>query len=889
MTITDQIGGSFLTIGPFTGVGVATIPGSYTAVFGKAFLVMDYTNIGGAVDPIFTIAPPTGLDFGGVEVGSSAILQATVSNTGSADLIISDVTSSDAEFTFAPNTFPITITPGNDQIFDVTFAPIAEVTYSGLLTFTHNAAGSPFDYSVQGIGTAPGLVNLENTFTASDGSAFIPQANGLDATATNGIDPALGETDLPPFPPAGVFECRFDLLPYAGSALSSYKDYRFAADPSTFVGSIEHTLWFQTSAPGIDITLDYDLHPNATMFITDQIGGTFLSIGPFTGSGTATLPGSYTAVFGKAFMVIDYASGPVPEFDVTPASLDFGDVYFGSSSNLNVTVSNTGGADLIISSAAIAELDYTVTPATATVLPGGSEVFTVTFTPPSVGGPFTGTLVFTHNAAGSPDNVSLTGNGIDPPLVSGLIFEMDTVWYLEEDFYSETMQLVAPPGPNVQALQFRLLVNRAPDDETILTFTGIDKGGDVSDPSWVLDYNIFRGDINANGASDDTVYVLLYNLNQDGGLAGNALYPDLLEVHFRVADLPALQDSIKSSFLIENAEASTFEGFPIDITPLPTNELVVWGMNRVGSWGDVNGDGCLDILDLIMVVDHIVGRDSLDVDEFARADIAPWTPGVGTVPSPDGFVNVQDLALIQNIILTGFFPDGTPVGGCPSGLAKFNGEADAILNLYINNEGITAYLDSKIGIRGAQIEFGNMIDNPENMVINTELGDGFYLKVEEMLRTLMYDRLAEKYVEAGSFEFMADMPFGITNPTDISLDKVVLVDINQRKVMKLEVNLIYSTPTLPYDYILFQNYPNPFNPSTSVRFQVPQTGNVTIRIYDMLGQEIRTLFAGEVTRGTYTANWDGLNDSGIKMSSGSYIYRMIAGDFVQAKKMILLK
>ena len=93
----------------------------------------------------------------------------------------------------------------------------------------------------------------------------------------------------------------------------------------------------------------------------------------------------------------------------------------------------------------------------------------------------------------------------------------------------------------------------------------------------------------------------------------------------------------------------------------------------------------------------------------------------------------------------------------------------------------------------------------------------------------------------------------------------------------------------PSDFALFQNYPNPFNPSTSVRFQVPQTSSVTVIIYNMLGQEVRTLFAGEVVRGTYTASWNGLNDAGIKMSSGSYIYKMVAGDFVQSKKMVLLK
>jgi len=579
-----------------------------------------------------------------------------------------------------------------------------------------------------------------------------------------------------------------------------------------------------------------------------------------------------------------------PTFGVAPGSLNFGTVTIPGSQTLQLTVTNNGLFNTMnITSVAGTLPEYTVVPATAVILPGANQVFDVTFTP-LLAGTYAGDVVFTHDGSTSPDAVPVTGDGYVPAAVNGLVFEKDTVWNLEEDFYTETMQLLdVAPGPTIKALQFRLLVNQNVDDTPILTFQGIEKGSSVADASWILEYNIIRGPILPNGASVDEVLVLLYNINQGPGWAlGAGDHTELFLVNYRVADLPALEDSTKSSFLITNAEASTFEGFPVDITP-SRDELVVNAKNRVGSWGDVNGDGCLDILDLIMVVDHIVGRDSLDADEFARADIAPWTPGAGTVPVPDGFVNVQDLALIQNTILTGFFPDGTPVGGCPSGFAKFNGEADAILNLYINKDGITAYLDSKVGIRGAQIEFGNMIDDPGSMVINTELGDGYYLKVDEMLRTLMYDRLAEKYVEAGTYQFMADMPFSITNPEDISLDKLILVDIDQQKVMKLEVNLIYTTPTLPYEYILFQNYPNPFNPSTSVRFQVPQTGNVTVKIYDMLGQEVRTLFTGEVVRGTYTTNWDGLNDAGTKMSSGSYIYRMIAGEFTQSKKMILLK
>jgi hypothetical protein len=101
--------------------------------------------------------------------------------------------------------------------------------------------------------------------------------------------------------------------------------------------------------------------------------------------------------------------------------------------------------------------------------------------------------------------------------------------------------------------------------------------------------------------------------------------------------------------------------------------------------------------------------------------------------------------------------------------------------------------------------------------------------------------------------------------------------------------IVVEVDLAPNDFALSQNYPNPFNPTTAIQFQVPKTSDIALKIYDMLGQEIKTLFAGQVEPGKYTVNWDGLNDAGAKMSSGSYIYRMIAGEFVQSKEMVLLK
>jgi len=94
---------------------------------------------------------------------------------------------------------------------------------------------------------------------------------------------------------------------------------------------------------------------------------------------------------------------------------------------------------------------------------------------------------------------------------------------------------------------------------------------------------------------------------------------------------------------------------------------------------------------------------------------------------------------------------------------------------------------------------------------------------------------------------------------------------------------------LPLSYSIDQNYPNPFNPTTTINYSLPEANFVTIKIYNMLGQEVKTLLSEEVKAGRHNVNWNGENNYGSKVSSGTYIYRITAGEFVQAKKMILLK
>ncbi|MHB9011268.1 MAG: T9SS type A sorting domain-containing protein [Ignavibacteriaceae bacterium] len=96
--------------------------------------------------------------------------------------------------------------------------------------------------------------------------------------------------------------------------------------------------------------------------------------------------------------------------------------------------------------------------------------------------------------------------------------------------------------------------------------------------------------------------------------------------------------------------------------------------------------------------------------------------------------------------------------------------------------------------------------------------------------------------------------------------------------VKLENN---QTPT---NFTLSQNYPNPFNPSTEIKYSIPQSGLVTLKVYNLLGQEVATLVNQEQRSGNYLVNFDAL-----KLASGVYMYRMQSGNFSLTKKMVLVK
>jgi hypothetical protein len=103
------------------------------------------------------------------------------------------------------------------------------------------------------------------------------------------------------------------------------------------------------------------------------------------------------------------------------------------------------------------------------------------------------------------------------------------------------------------------------------------------------------------------------------------------------------------------------------------------------------------------------------------------------------------------------------------------------------------------------------------------------------------------------------------------------------------ISSVEGTLTVPTSFAVSQNYPNPFNPSTNIDYAVSKPSFVSVKVYNLLGQEVRRLVSEEKGVGVYQATWDGKDNVGTEVPSGMYLYKMVAGSFSETKKMMFMK
>ncbi len=153
-----------------------------------------------------------------------------------------------------------------------------------------------------------------------------------------------------------------------------------------------------------------------------------------------------------------------------------------------------------------------------------------------------------------------------------------------------------------------------------------------------------------------------------------------------------------------------------------------------------------------------------------------------------------------------------------------------------------------------------------------------------------------RFLVGGFMDVNDNGTFDIGEPFDITES---LVEISKGNMVE-NVTLVLGTelptkvaaleqPFAPGEFRLGQNYPNPFNPTTHFQYQVPESGKVTIKVYNMLGHEVKTLVNAEQPAGIYDVTWNGTDNSGNEVTSGVYLYSIKAGAHLDFKKMTLLR
>jgi len=170
-------------------------------------------------------------------------------------------------------------------------------------------------------------------------------------------------------------------------------------------------------------------------------------------------------------------------------------------------------------------------------------------------------------------------------------------------------------------------------------------------------------------------------------------------------------------------------------------------------------------------------------------------------------------------------------------------------------------------------DFGNTWSTPERVTPATPLRDWRFVSVSQVNNTSGNSTLVQMLVQSDSLAgtHVNGSPIGQGEAVGIKTE--VIVGINN------------ISSTVPGDYSLAQNFPNPFNPTTSIRFDIKNTSNITLKVYNANGQEVATLVNNEVvTPGTKEVSFNGNN-----LSSGIYFYTLFDGDFKETKKMMLIQ
>jgi len=539
---------------------------------------------------------------------------------------------------------------------------------------------------------------------------------------------------------------------------------------------------------------------------------------------------------------------------VTPDMWDYGDVPVGGSSDKVFELRNDGTVAFDVTGLSVVDGYFSLVspPSTPfTLAPSATQNVTVQFSPSSVG-PDSGTFKIDNNSdnASPTKDVPLMGNGVGEPQDSLIVLDGHGAPGSTGNLVEISLVNTIP----VAGMQFTLC-----DIPNWLTATG--GNSTPRTPGFTVSV-----------ADNDTcVMVLLFNTSGDSILADS---DPVLQLVYDVDGGAPVGSTITMD--IHDVIVSDPHANPIAVEEKD-------GVFVLGLKGDLNGDGKINILDIIRKV-NIILRNPPPPTEYEL-----WAAD----DNCDGSVNILDIILEVRCILYG------ECDFCSGKLAKISTQParigiDQVAYTVPDQLTVPIGIETPVPVAGVQLTLNYDSDKlVPGEVQTTELTDGFTVasRAESGRLTLLLYSTTGQLIPAGSGP-VVQIPFKLCSEKAgggrLHFEEAILAGENGGAIPVITKDALLPA-AVPKSYGLSQNYPNPFNPETNIGYQLPEEGWVTLKVYNIEGQLVRTLVEGQREAGRYEVKWDRCDGFGKSVSSGIYFYRLKAGEFTQTRRMILIK
>ncbi|HUU27214.1 MAG TPA: DUF1573 domain-containing protein, partial [archaeon] len=547
--------------------------------------------------------------------------------------------------------------------------------------------------------------------------------------------------------------------------------------------------------------------------------------------------------------------GVAPEITLSSTAISIGAVSVGSKNSGGFSIKNDGTAELFVSSIISNNVMFTVSHSSVTILPGQNQNITVTFSPTNAGEKTATvtlvcndsdekTLTVTVAAIGTAPEISLSNNSVNIGYVAIGSVGVGSFTIVNEGNEQLVVSSVSSdnavfnPSPTAAAI--------APNDsQAVMLSFAPSAFGEQSGTITIL----------SNDSDEDSLSVSVR------GIGGT--------IEFSCGSDTVYRDSSVSVPISINNSIAAISGGQFVITPSHTNYVTfkeAGTTSRTSGWTvshNASGNGELIVFYSGSGGSISPGRGEILTLTYEISADAPTGTEI-TLTLSEAKISDENQQSINVTLVHG----SLTLGGCPlAGDVTIDGVVDIfdILTMvrFILGQRTFTSLQSEC----ADINADGEIDIFDVLsCLNKVIGKDVQLAA--------YRNSDPSQIDIQQLK--ADL-------SALGADQSLIEDI-----LKL---LPQHSHVLPKAFSLSQNTPNPFNPSTTINYSVPEGASVIVilKVYDIRGRLIRTLADGSREPGTHTAFWDGTDESGQQASSGIYIYRLRAGDFVQTRKMVLLK